>query len=134
MKEFLYKGEKFTFQWDPADGLVLIKVWGIHEKKDAEEFKKIAEEFLDKFPEVNPAKMLVDCSEQGKMNYETRKIYTEAFKLPRPAFVAIYWKNTLVRITAGFLLAASGRQNVKLFENKEKALKWLRGIKIDGGK
>lgn len=134
MKEFSYKGEKFNFQWDPADKLVLVKVWGAHEKKDAEEFKNISEDFLAKFPEVDPAKMLIDCSEQGKMNYEARKIYTEAIKLPRQAFIAVFWKNTLVRITAGFLLTASGRKNLKLFENKEKAVAWLKQIKINGGK
>ena len=132
MKEFSYNGEKFTFQWDPANGLVDIKIWGHHTEKDAKEFKKVSEDFLEKFPEVDPAKMLIDSSEQGKLDYEARRVYTDAIKLPRKAYVAIIWKNALVRITSGFLMAASGRGNLKLFENKEKALKWLKNIKIDG--
>jgi hypothetical protein len=131
MKEFLYKGGKFTFQWDPVNELVDIKIWGVHEKKDAEEFKKVSEDFLEKFPEANPAKMFIDCSEQEKMDYEARRVYTEAIKLPRQAYIAIIWKNALVRITSGFLMAASGRGNLKLFGDKEKAFEWLKKIKIN---
>lgn len=129
MKQFFYKGEKFVFEWDSANKLVLVRLWGLHGKKDAEEFKKTSEEFLQKFPEVDPAKMFIDCSEQGKMDYEARRVYTEAIKLPREAFIAVYFKNTLIRITAGFLLTASGRKNLKLFEDKDKALKWLSEVK-----
>lgn len=125
MKEFFYKGKKFTFQWDSKNEFVLIKLWGEHNKEDAEDFKRVSEEFLEKFPEADPARMLIDCSEQGKMDFETRRIYTQAIKLPRKAYIAVFWKNVLVRITAGFLLTASGRKNLKLFESKEKALKWL---------
>ena len=132
MKEFSYKGEKFSFQWDPKEGIVFIKLWGPQEKKDAEEFKKVAEDFLEKFPEVDPAKMLVDCSEQGNIEYEARRIYTDAARLPRRGFVAVCGSNTIVRLIAGFLLAAAKRDSIRLFKNRESGLKWLK--EINGGK
>lgn len=124
--EFYYKGNNFTYKWDPKEELGFLEVWGTHTKKDAEEFKENVVGFLDNFKNTY-ALTLIECSKIVSANHEARRIYTKVSKdIPGNQRVAIIGAKPLIKILLGFLIVASKRENFKFFDDKEKAVKWLK--------
>lgn len=129
-KEFNIKGEVFSLKWDPNSQILFIDFWGEQTQKTAKEFEEAENIFFNKFP-VKSLKIFVDAMKVTEVDHEARRTFSEAVKkYPIPAKTAICYKNILFKIIAGFITTVSmGRLKVKFFEDKEKALEWLKNSK-----
>jgi hypothetical protein len=132
-KEFKRKGKKFSLSWDSQERTLFLKMWGAHNKEDAEEFVTSFDKFLGKFPETKMINILVDALGITKVDHRARRVYTKSTKEhPQPANVAICCGNIILRVMAGFITTVSARKvNVKFFATVEDGVKWL---KSKGGK
>lgn len=129
-KEFNIKKEAFSVYWDSENQILFHEFWGGQDIKSASEYKEINIMFFEKFS-AKSLKIFVDALKVTEIDTEARRIFSEAVKIhPVSAQVAVCYKNILFKIIAGFITAVSlGKLKVKFFEDKEKALKWLKSQK-----
>lgn len=126
-EEFNINGEFFSLKWDPQSQILFIDFWGEQNKKTAKEFENAEAIFFNKFT-VKSLKIMVDATKVTKVDHEARRTFSEAVKkYPISAKTAVCYKNILFKIAAGFITMVSmGRLKVNFFEDKEKALEWLK--------
>jgi hypothetical protein len=70
--------------------------------------------------------MLADLSQGGKFSAEFRKTLAGLMNDPRTGKVANVGAKRYNRVLAGFLLKATGRDNIRFFKLEEEALAWLK--------
>lgn len=130
--ELQYKGEKFSIRWDPREEMFFMKFWGDHEKSDAEDFAKNFFDIADRIPKTGAIYLLLDVSEQGKLNHEARRVYTyELAKRALPTYSAICGLNLVLRLAMGFILTVLKKKlkDVRSFATLEEGRKWLREMR-----
>lgn len=89
-----------------------------------EKIKETLKEFSGK------AKVLLDISTTSIIHsYRFRKITAdqirEAIKYPGIEKAAVFGGGVIMKTIASFIVVASGAENIKIFETKDKALEWL---------
>lgn len=126
-EELYYKGKNFTINLDNEKELVSIEVWGVHDGKDAEDFKSSIFKLLEDVAEIKRNKILLDCSNIKRVEHDARRIYTGLAKeLSNGPYIAIFGTNTIIGVVLDFVISASGREGVKFFKDKDKAINWLK--------
>lgn len=124
-----YKGEKFIISFDPQEGVVFLKDWGGVDEKKALEMKEKIIEFLEKIPQGEPIRLLVEAERYVKVTPEARRIFFSLVKIIREKKIRItlITSSPTVRVVASFIGFAV--KNFKSFTTKEEGVKWLKSKK-----
>jgi hypothetical protein len=98
-------------------------------EKDVDDLSRQVNRLLDQLG--SEAKIIVDMTNSsliyssGFRKKSANKI-KELFERSKFKKIALFGGNTMIRTTASFILVASGVSKIKIFNTKEKALKWLK--------
>ena len=68
--------------------------------------------------------------QSSKFSSSARKIWVRFLQNENIKRAAMFGGNVVVRTLASFVIAATGKKNIKFFSEKDKALEWLLGKKI----
>ena len=109
------------------DGILRMAFIGGMDEEDTKAFREEFDPILKSATEAEPLRILVDGSRSGKYTSAARRIFVELQRSPLIGDVALVGASRYSRVLAGFVLKATGRDNVRLFESEEEALGWLRG-------
>lgn len=108
------------------DGILRIAFIGDLGKEETDAFSKDYLLFLRAAAETKPLSALVDVSRLGQISAAARKVLSEINRDPRIGKTAVLGANRYLRVMAGFVLKAAGRDNVSFQGSEEEALAWLK--------
>jgi len=108
------------------DGILRIMLLGDVGREEAIAFTGDYQAFLAPVTEKEPLFALVDVSQAGNVSAAARKILTEMNRDPRIGKTAVLGANRYLRVMAGFVLKAAGRDNFSFWGSEEEALAWLK--------
>ena len=74
----------------------------------------------------NPLNNILDTSRIGKFSSAARKFFTEINKDTRYGKVAMVNAPRVARVLSKFVIKATGRDNIRFFENEEEAVNWVK--------
>ena len=119
--------EKMTISLD-KEGIVNVKIVRDLASEDIKNLIKEGRELVKRFSEK--PKVIIDItSGLSPISFQLRKEIGGHVKelVESPGFekVAVFGE-IIARTIASFIIAASGEKNIKVFEGKEEALKWLK--------
>ena len=133
--QIILEGSQFKMNWDPAEGVFFIDIWGVLKKEDSQDFKdKFHEGYtgvISRYGLQGSFKIFVDASGIKSVDHEARRIFTETItRYTQKTIAAVYNPSTFVKVVTGFLMAI-GRSHVdaKFFTSREEGLKWLKSEK-----
>jgi hypothetical protein len=115
--------------WMGKDGSVLIKVEEIITFEIAERvinnYKEMAENLSDK------PKVLIDISlavptTTSSFRRRITRLLKDTYKGVGFEKIAVYGGSLVASVVMGFVIVATGLENIKHFKTKEKALRWLK--------
>lgn len=126
------KPEEKSKIWTEEDGVVNIRIAKVVTEEDVDELIEQTRESLKSFS--GRAKILIDMTAinvtAGIRSSGFRKKAAVQAKalIESPGFkkAALFGGATIHRTIASFIIVASGIKNIRMFETKEKALKWLK--------
>ena len=118
--------------WEEKEGIVYLNMEKAYEESSIEDLILETKKVLEKFQ--GEAKVLIALTPYLKdphlRSSQFRQELAEKAKdiLKKPGFkkAAIFGGTTITRTIASFVTTAAGLKNIKVFENREKALKWLK--------
>jgi anti-anti-sigma regulatory factor len=106
------------------DGIVRLQE---QQKPTAESTAAMTRDFLAAAKERASTKAVVDLTAvSGVPPSGARKNIADMFKKSGLEKIAIFGTSTPIRVVAGFIMKASGLQNVKFFHTEEEAMVWLK--------
>jgi hypothetical protein len=109
------------------DGILRMELIGDIDKGDMEAYVKDVTPFLEAATEAEPLLVLTDSSRSGKLSSGARKLSAEVNRDPRMGKTAVIGEGRrYFRVMAGFILKATGRDNIRFFDTEEEALTWLK--------
>jgi hypothetical protein len=110
------------------DGILRIGfAGGILEHDEVDDFVRSFTAYLDTTTPEAPLCALMIVSQPGvKLLSKTRKALADLNLDPRLGKAATVGVDRYTRVLVGFILKATGRDNIRFFETEEKALAWLR--------
>lgn len=116
------------------DGIVRINFGGgTLEHDEVDDFVRDFTAYLDVAAPEMPLRTLTVADQSGvKLSPKTRKAFAALNldrRLGKSATVGI---NRYTRVLVGFVLKATGRDNIRFFDTEEEALVWLREEEGDG--
>jgi hypothetical protein len=109
------------------DGILHVTFVGDIDVEDWMDYIRDYAPFLDQTTPEDPLDFLVDGTQMGKFSAAARKLLVDDFRNPNPRIgkTAMVGASRYVRVLASFILKATGRSNVRLFETEKDALVWL---------
>lgn len=109
------------------DGILRVSFEGDLDLPEVTAYTMAYRPFLETASEAEPLRFLVDVSRLGKTSAAARKLLVEEFRAPDPRIgkSAMVGASRYVRVLAGFVMKATGREDVRLFATEEDALAWL---------
>jgi hypothetical protein len=112
--------------WMRDDGILRIQL----DDDLVNELDKFTQEFttyLDAATEKSPLYTFTTSSGSGgKLPSAVRKMFAELNRDPRLGKSATIGLDRYTRVLAGFVLKATGRNNIRFFDTEEEALAWLK--------
>ena len=123
------KEENQSIKWFPEDRIVFLAPSGDFTKDEAD---KIVNEVSAAFNEITKNEklnLIIDASKAYKTNHEARRVYTKFAKdyKGKVSKIAMFKANTFTKLIIQFVLSASGTDaKLKIFNNLEDSLKWIR--------
>lgn len=119
-------GERENKVWIEKDGIIYVEVVKtINEKELLDLLERVKE--VSKEPSTSRKLLIVNLVTSSVLrSYRFRKKVGEKFREIIFEKGAICEESFFSRIVASFIIAASGIKNVRIFETKKKALKWLK--------
>ncbi|MGD2146347.1 MAG: hypothetical protein PVH41_06620 [Anaerolineae bacterium] len=116
---------EFEVRRDEDEGIVRNRSWGDLGEASA---NRPMSSILD-IAEVKPGPVLVPnhLTEAGKVSSGPTKVYAQMLKSDRLAKHTFVGLRTLTRVTASFLVRASGAVDARGFGAEDEALRWLKG-------
>ena len=115
-----YKIENIT------DHIIGIDFLGDFTAEDALNHAKEMDPILDQFSLTgHQAQFLIRTASLGKISLEGRRSFAERNGDPRVGKTAVVGVNRLLKIVAQFVTVASGKNNIRFFDDEENAIKWL---------
>ena len=108
------------------DDLIHIQFIGDFDDVDAIEYEKELETHQSK-ADMQGKKLncYVDGSKFKSFSVEARRSQARLNADPRIGNIAVTGASRIVRIMAQFVLIASGRKNIRIFNTKDEAMEWL---------
>lgn len=112
--------------WMKDDGILRIQIDDdLAEELDA--FTRELAIYLDAATEESPLRTLAMSRDPGgKLPSSVRKTFAELNRDPRLGKSATIGLDRYTRVLAGFVLKATGRDNIRFFDTEEEALAWLK--------
>lgn len=110
------------------DGILRINFGGgTLEHDEVDDFVRDFAVYLDAVAFEAPLRTLTMADQSGiKLSSKTRKAFADLNLDPRLGKSATVGMNRYTRVLVGFVLKATGRDNIRFFDTEEKALAWLR--------
>ena len=97
------------------------------EREEVDDFVRDFHVYLDAATPEAPLRTLTIAGQAGaKLSSKVRKAFSDLNGDPRLGKAATIGVDRYTRVLIGFVLKATRRDNIRLFENEEKALVWLR--------
>ena len=123
------KNNKESKVWLGEDGIIHIEMGGIINEKTLEllkeNFLEVAKKLSTK-PKVLAVLGPVPHVPSSLFRRKTLEVVKEVLKNPGFEKIAICGGGAMQRISALFIITASGLKNIKHFDTEEEALKWLK--------
>lgn len=100
---------------------------GSLEHEEVEDFMRDFRVYLDDATPEAPMNVMTIVGQQGaKLPSKTRKAFTDLNADKRLGKAATLGVDRYARVLIGFMLKATGRDNIRFFDTEEQALAWLR--------
>lgn len=112
------------------DGILSITLDGDMGQEETEPFSTDLRPFLEGATKEHPLHILARRRTKGRYRPAARKLFTELSSHPQLGKVAIASPSRYGRVLIGFIVKASGRDNVRFFETEEEALAWLHADRV----
>jgi len=111
------------------DGILRARFVGDVDQEGWYDYANAYQAYLEAAPPGQPLHFLVDASRLGKMSAAARKLVLASFRNPDPRVgrTAMLSASPYARVLVGFILKATGRDDIRFFASEEEALAWLRG-------
>ena len=107
----------------PVDGRTVY--YYINSDVDETEANRIADFGRQCFKEGRADYVLIDLRSSSEFSSAARKVWVEFLKDERIKRTAIFGGNIFVRTLASFVIAATGKSNIRFFKTEQKASEWL---------
>ncbi len=110
------------------DGILRVGfLGGTLERDEVDDFVRDFHVYLDVATPEAPLRTLTIADQSGaKLSSKTRKAFADLNADPRLGKSATVGIDRYTRVLVGFVLKATGRDNIRFFDTEEKALTWLR--------
>ena len=108
------------------DGILRAALVGNVEKADIDLFMKDLSPFLDASTEEIPLSLITDANRTGNYSSAARKVFTQFNHDHRIGKTAVVGANRTTRVLMHIVQRASKRDNIKLFDTEEAAIKWIK--------
>lgn len=110
------------------DGILRIDfAGGSLERDEVNDFVRDFTVYLDAVTPEAPLRTLTVADQSGaKLSSKTRKAFADLNNDHRLGKAATVGINRYTRVLVGFVLKATGRDNIRFFDTEESALAWLR--------
>ena len=110
------------------DGILRIDfVDGVLEREEVDDFVRDFHIHLDAATPEAPLRTLTVAGQSGvKLSSKVRKAFSDLNGDPRLGKSATIGVDRYTRVLIGFVLKATGRDNIRFFETEAQALAWLR--------
>ena len=134
-KEIKYKGENFSFYWNPKNKIIFVINSDTYTKETAESFKAKFTDLLEKIPKEGGIKILSDNTKHTWADKEARKIFIALIRNLLQKYadlqikIAVCGANVVLTALNNFLLKPLlNRKNTKskFFTNTEEGISWLK--------
>jgi len=107
------------------DGILSIALDGDMDKEDVATFSAAIQPFLEGASEEHPLRVLAQRNTAGRYRPAARRLFAELSSDPRLGKVAVASPSRYGRVLVGFIVKASGRDNVHFCSSKDDAVAWL---------
>jgi len=109
------------------DGIVRIDfAGGVLEREEVDDFVRDFHVYLDVATPKAPLRTLTVAGRSGvKLSSKARKAFSDLNNDPSLGKSATVGVDRYTRVLIGFVLKATGRDNIRFFETEEEALAWL---------
>lgn len=108
-----------------GDNIIRLSAVGYMDDETAHRFQKDLAELMGS-SKSGKWYILMVADPDGKMSNGARRAFSELNKDPRIHQAAVVGEvNRFTRVAAGFILKASGRDNVRFFKTEAEALTWF---------
>jgi len=94
------------------------------DEREANRIDAIGTAFIDK---GEASYVLIDIQLSTIFTSSARRTWVKFLQNPKIKKTAIYGGNVFVRTLASFVIAATGKANIKFFVTENEAMAWLRG-------
>ena len=102
-------------------------VGGVLERAEVDDFMRDFQGYLEAATPAAPLRTLTVAGQSGmKLSAKVRKAFSDLNGDPRIGKAATVGVDRYTRVLIGFVLKATGRDNIRLFDTEEQALAWLR--------
>jgi hypothetical protein len=110
------------------DGILRINfAGGALERDEVDDFLRDFNLYLGAATPEAPLRTLTIADQSGmKLSSRVRKAFSDLNSDPHLGKAATIGMDRYTRVLVGFVLKATGRDNIRLFEREEEALAWLR--------
>ncbi len=108
------------------DGILQIRFIGVLESADLPQFISEFNRYLEAATPEKPLRTLSKADQPGmKYSPAVRKAFADMNSDPRLGKSATIGVDRYTRVLAGFVLKATGRENIRFFDAEELAVAWL---------
>jgi hypothetical protein len=111
------------------DGILRVHLEGDIDQGIVKSFKREYSPYVEaSTPEV-PLNNIIFLHNLGKLSHAARRYLTELNQDPRYGLAAFINPPRKVRVLGQFIQKATGRDNIKFFNNENEALSWMKNQK-----
>ena len=104
------------------DGIVHYTIAAPVDEKDAIRLDTTGAEFINR---GEASFVLINIQQSINFSSGARRVWVKFLQNPKTKKAAIYGGNIFVRTLASFVIAATGKTNIKFFETEQQALDWF---------
>lgn len=108
------------------DDIIQLTFSGYIDDEDAVNHARELDEYLAEASEQNPTHFLIITHDMGKISARARQSFAQRNQETRIGKSAVVGANRILRVLSIFILKASGRDNIRLFDDEKEALSWLK--------
>ena len=108
------------------DGILRTALIGNVEKTDIDMFMRELNPFLAASTEAVPLNLITDAHRTESYSSAARKVFTQFNYDRRIGKTAVVGANRTTRVLMHIVQRASKRDNIKLFDTEEAAIKWIK--------
>lgn len=108
------------------DGVVHISFIGDIDLEAINAYAQDLTPYLEAASETNKVCMISHSGREGRFSSDARRCLMELNQDPRVGRVGVLGGNRFNRVMTNIILKATGRENIRFFDNEKEALIWLK--------